>query len=144
MKKRLTKKQMIIFSVGQFGWSLLGGIISAWLVTYFLPTKDAVAEGATRYLIPGLAIGGFLTIIGLITALSRIFDAVTDPLIASLSDRSTNPRGRRIPFMQIAAIPFAVITVLCGFEYYMHYSTVCSSEQVGAFASCVRPRFALL
>ena len=112
MKKRLTKKQMIIFSVGQFGWSLLGGIISAWLVTYFLPTKDAVAEGATRYLIPGLAIGGFLTIIGLITALSRIFDAVTDPLIASLSDRSTNPRGRRIPFMQIAAIPFAVITVL--------------------------------
>lgn len=112
MKKRLTKKQMLIFSVGQFGWSLLGGIISAWLVTYFLPTKDAVAEGATRYLIPGLAIGGFLTIIGLITALSRIFDAVTDPLIASLSDRSTNPRGRRIPFMQIAAIPFAVITVL--------------------------------
>ena len=112
MKKRLTKKQMIIFSVGQFGWSLLGGIISAWLVTYFLPTKDAVAEGATRYLVPGLAIGGFLTIIGLITALSRIFDAVTDPLIASLSDRSTNPRGRRIPFMQIAAIPFAVITVL--------------------------------
>ncbi len=113
MKKRLSKKQMIIFSVGQFGWSLLGGIISAWLVTYFLPTKvDVVENGAVQYLIPGLAIGGFLTIIGLITALSRIFDAVTDPLIASLSDRSKNPRGRRIPFMQIAAIPFAVVTVL--------------------------------
>ncbi len=113
MKKRLSKKQMIIFSVGQFGWSLLGGIISAWLVTYFLPTKvDVVENGAVQYLVPGLAIGGFLTIIGLITALSRIFDAVTDPLIASLSDRSKNPRGRRIPFMQIAAIPFAVVTVL--------------------------------
>ena len=113
MKKRLSKKQMIIFSVGQFGWSLLGGIISAWLVTYFLPTKtDVVENGAVQYLIPGLAIGGFLTIIGLITALSRIFDAVTDPLIASLSDRSKNPKGRRIPFMQIAAIPFAVVTVL--------------------------------
>ena len=112
MKKRLSKKQMIIFSVGQFGWSLLGGIISAWLVTYFLPTERDVAQGAIKYLVPGLAIGGFLTIIGLITALSRIFDAVTDPLIASLSDRSKNPRGRRIPFMQIAAIPFAVVTVL--------------------------------
>ena len=113
MKKRLTKKQMIIFSVGQFGWSLLGGIISAWLVTYFLPTQlDVTENGAVQYLIPGLAIGGFLTVIGLITALSRIFDAVTDPLIASLSDRSKNPRGRRIPFMQIAAIPFAVVTVL--------------------------------
>ena len=112
MKKRLSKKQMMIFSVGQFGWSLLGGIISAWLVTYFLPIKADVDQGAVQYIIPGLAIGGFLTVIGLITALSRVFDAVTDPLIASLSDRSKNPRGRRIPFMQIAAIPFAVVTVL--------------------------------
>jgi len=53
-----------------------------------------------------------LTILGLITALSRVFDAVTDPLIASMSDRSKNPRGRRIPFMQYAAIPLAIVTVL--------------------------------
>ena len=112
MKKRLTKKQMIIFSLGQFGWSLLGGIISAWLVTFFMPTAADRAAGATQFITGGLVIGGFLTIIGLITALSRIFDAVTDPLIASLSDRSTNKRGRRIPFMQFAAIPFAVVTVL--------------------------------
>ncbi|MCR4911713.1 MAG: MFS transporter [Bacilli bacterium] len=112
MKQRLSKKQMIIFSVGQFGWSLLGGIISAWLVTFFLPTSGDVEAGAVQYIIPGLAIGGFLTVLGLITALSRIFDAVTDPLIASLSDRSTNKRGRRIPFMQVASIPFAVVTVL--------------------------------
>ena len=113
MKKRLTKKQMIVFSLGQFGWSLLGGIISAWLVTFFMPTEvDVTQLHATQYIVGGLAIGGFLTIIGLITAVSRIFDAVTDPLIASLSDRSRNKRGRRIPFMQLAAIPFAVITVL--------------------------------
>ena len=110
--KRLSKKQMIIFSLGQFGWSLLGGIISAWLVTYFLPTSGDAAAGATKYIVPGLVIGGFMTVLGLITALSRIFDAVTDPLIAFLSDRSKNPRGRRIPFMQVAAIPFAAITVL--------------------------------
>ena len=113
MKKRLTKKQMLIFAVGQFGWSLLGGIISAFLVTYFLPVQtDVQNNGAIQYIIPGLAIGGFLTVIGLITALSRVFDAVTDPLIASLSDRSKNPRGRRIPFMQIAALPFAAVTIL--------------------------------
>ena len=110
--KRLSKKQMIIFSLGQFGWSLLGGIISAWLVTYFLPTGGDAKAGATQYIVPGLVIGGFMTVLGLITALSRIFDAVTDPLIASMSDRSKNPRGRRIPFMQVAAIPFAAITVL--------------------------------
>ena len=110
--KRLSKKQMIIFAIGQLGWSLLSGIISAWLVTFYLPTKGDVDAGAIQYILPGLAIGGFMTVLGLITALSRVFDAVTDPLIASLSDRSKNPRGRRIPFMQIAAIPLSIVTVL--------------------------------
>ena len=110
--KRLSKKQMIIFAIGQLGWSLLSGIISAWLVTFYLPTKGDIDAGAVQYIIPGLAIGGFMTVLGLITALSRVFDAVTDPLIASLSDRSKNPRGRRIPFMQIAAIPLSIVTVL--------------------------------
>ena len=110
--KRLSKKQMCIFAVGQLGWSTLSGIISAWLVTFYLPTQSDIEGGAIQYLVPGLVIGGFLTVLGLITALSRVFDAVTDPLIASLSDRSKNKRGRRIPFMQYAAIPLAVVTVL--------------------------------
>ncbi len=104
---------MWIFAIGQLGWSTLSGIISAWLVTFYLPTQeDLSSNGAIQYITPGLIIGGFLTILGLITALSRVFDAVTDPLIASLSDRSKNKRGRRIPFMQYAAIPLAVVTVL--------------------------------
>ena len=103
---------MRIFAVGQLGWSTLSGIIGAWFVTFYLPTTDAINDGAVQYITPGLVIGGFLTILGLITALSRVFDAVTDPLIASASDRSKNKRGRRIPFMQYSAIPLAVVTVL--------------------------------
>ncbi|MBQ9414562.1 MAG: MFS transporter [Clostridia bacterium] len=110
--KRLTKKQMIIFAIGQLGWSTLSGVINAWLVTFYLPTQGDIDAGATQFITPGLVVFGFLTILGLITALSRIFDAVTDPLIASLSDRSTNKRGRRIPFMQWAAVPLSVVTVL--------------------------------
>ena len=110
--KRLSKRQMRIFAVGQLGWSTLSGIISAWFVTFYLPTQNDINGGAKQYIIPGLVIGGFLTVLGLITALSRVFDAVTDPLIASLSDRSKNKRGRRIPFMQYAAVPLSVVTVL--------------------------------
>lgn len=110
--KRLTKKQMIIFAIGQLGWSILSGVINAWLVTFYLPTSGDIESGATQFIKPGLIIFGVLTILGLITAVSRIFDAVTDPLIASLSDRSKNPRGRRIPFMQYAAIPLSLVTVL--------------------------------
>jgi GPH family glycoside/pentoside/hexuronide:cation symporter len=110
--KRLSKKQMIIFAIGQLGWSMLSGIISAWLVTFYLPTSGDITNGAVQYIVPGLVIGGFMTVLGLITALSRVFDAVTDPLIASLSDRSKNPKGRRIPFMKVAAIPLSIVTVL--------------------------------
>ena len=103
---------MIIFAIGQLGWSMLSGIISAWLVTFYLPTSGDITNGAVQYIVPGLVIGGFMTVLGLITALSRVFDAVTDPLIASLSDRSKNPKGRRIPFMKVAAIPLSIVTVL--------------------------------
>ncbi|MBR4495907.1 MAG: MFS transporter [Acholeplasmatales bacterium] len=127
MTRRLTKKEMWIFAIGQLGWSILGGIISAWLVSFYLPTKDVVKDGSGNvistffsgteldfYTIikPGLIIGGFLTILGLITALCRLWDAVSDPLIANLSDNSKNKKGRRIPFMRFAAIPFAVTTLL--------------------------------
>ena len=110
--KRLTKKQMIIFAIGQLGWSTLSGVITTWLVTFYLPTQADLNAGAVPYIIPGLVIGGFMTVLGLIAALGRVFDAVTDPLIASLSDRSKNPRGRRMPFMQVAALPLSVVTVL--------------------------------
>ena len=111
--RRLTKKEMRIFAVGQLGWSILSGIIGTWLVTFYLPTSEAVADSGALFYVPtGLIILGVLTILGLITFVCRIFDAVTDPWIANLSDRSRNPKGRRIPFMKRAAIPFAIVTVL--------------------------------
>lgn len=111
--RRLTKKEMRIFAIGQLGWSILSGIIGTWLVTFYLPTADAVEKSGALFYVPtGLIILGALTILGLITFVCRIFDAVTDPWIASLSDRSRNPKGRRIPFMKRAAIPFAIVTVL--------------------------------
>lgn len=106
MKKPITNKILWIFAVGQFGWSLLAGLISNWLVFYY--TGDGILAG---HITQGTVFLG-LTIIGLITAFGRVFDAVTDPLIAGMSDRSKNPNGRRIPFMRIAAIPFALVTSL--------------------------------
>ena len=115
---------MWIFAIGQLGWSILGGIINTWLVTFYLPTQSSVEKGAKFYVPTGLIIFGARTVLGLITFICRIFDAVTDPWIASLSDRSRNPKGRRIPFMQKAAVPFAVITVLVFFAPVETISTI--------------------
>ena len=110
--KKLTKGKMWCFAIGQFGWSLLSALITNWLVYFYQPNADSIAEGQTLFIPQGRVVFGIATIIGGIAALGRIFDAVTDPLIANLSDRSKNPRGRRIPFMQKIAIPFALVTAL--------------------------------
>lgn len=112
-KKPITNKVLWIFAVGQFGWSLLSGIVSTWLVHLY--TGVAANEGDTNGLfarfITQNPILASLTLFGLITAVGRIFDAVTDPLIASWSDRAKFKGGRRIPFMRAIAIPFALTTV---------------------------------
>lgn len=112
MKEKKTAANSIlwIFAIGQFGWSILSGIIANWLVFFFQPSKQELANGQLEFIPQGTFLG--LTSIGLITAIGRVFDAVTDPLIAGKSDRCTHRLGRRIPFMRFAAIPFGAVTVL--------------------------------
>ena len=110
--KKLTTGKVWCFAVGQFGWSVLAALISSWLVNYYQPDPVTQAAGQPIFIPQGLAILGVLTVLGAITAFGRIFDAVTDPLIASLSDRCKSKAGRRIPFMRAAAIPFALACIL--------------------------------
>ena len=110
--KKLSTGKVWCFAVGQFGWSVLAALISSWLVNYYQPDLITQAAGQPIFIPQGLAILGVLTVLGAITAFGRIFDAVTDPLIASLSDRCKSRAGRRIPFMRAAAIPFALSCIL--------------------------------
>ena len=112
-KKPITNKLLWIFAVGQFGWSLLSGIVSNWMVYYYTGTPDEqnpltgiFASGITQH-----PIVFKLTLFGLVLAVGRMFDAVTDPLIAGWSDRARYKGGRRIPFMRAIAIPFSLITI---------------------------------
>lgn len=109
--KQVTKKVMWIFAIGQLGWAILSGIVVNWLVYFYQPVEELVAAGHTVYISRGMVGFGF-TVIGLVTAFGRVFDAITDPIIASASDRCKSKRGRRIPFLRAAALPFAVLTVL--------------------------------
>lgn len=110
--KKLTTGKIWQFAAGQFGWALLSGIISNWLVYFYQPDEAAISQGQSVFIPQGLAILGIITVIGGITALGRVFDAFTDPMIASLSDRCTSKNGRRIPFLKWASLPLALATVL--------------------------------
>ena len=110
--KKLSTGKVWCFAVGQFGWSVLAALISSWLVNYYQPDPATQAAGQPIFVPQGRVIFGVLTVLGAITAAGRIFDAVTDPFIASRSDRCKSKDGRRIPFMRAAAIPFAASCVL--------------------------------
>ncbi len=62
------------------------------------------------YPIFNMTLGVSPTLVGLVLALSRIWDAFTDPFMGSISDNSRLKRGRRIPFILIGSI-------LCGITF---------------------------
>ena len=110
--KSLTKGKMWCYAIGQLGWSIISGLIASWLVYFYQPDATAKSEGMISLIPEGRVIFGVLTIIGLITAGGRIFDAITDPLIGNWSDKCKSRLGRRIPFMRYSAIPLGLVFVL--------------------------------
>ena len=110
--KALTKKTMWCYAIGQLGWSIISGLIGTWLVYFYQPNQEAIDDGMISLIPQGRVVLGILTFIGLITAIGRIFDAVTDPLVGNWSDNCKHKLGRRIPFMRWSAIPLGLIFTL--------------------------------
>lgn len=110
--KNLTKGKMWCYAIGQLGWSIISGLIGSWLVYFYQPNQEAINEGMISLIPQGRVVLGILTLIGLVTALGRVFDAVTDPLVGNWSDNCKHKLGRRIPFMRWAAIPLGLVFIL--------------------------------
>lgn len=107
--KEVTKKTIIIFCLPQFAVGLFTAMLNNYLIYFYQPTA---ASGLPTLITQGYVFAGILTVIGLIKAVGHIIDAVSDPLVASISDKCTNKNGRRIPFMKWSAIPFALSALL--------------------------------
>lgn len=61
--KKLTTGKIWQFAAGQFGWAMLSGIISNWLVYFYQPDKTAISQGQTVFIPQGLVVFGIFTII---------------------------------------------------------------------------------
>ena len=110
-KKLADGRVMRNFAIGQLGWSMLSGVITNWLLYFYMPSEETIAAGMPLFITQGIVFAG-MTIIGLITAFCRLLDGFIDPFIASKSDSLSHPLGRRIPFMRWFAIPFGIMTVV--------------------------------
>lgn len=100
--------KQIAYASGMIGWSIMTNLIIVMLPYFYLPPSNA---GLTP-LLPQMLLFGLMNILPVIAASGRLVDALFDPFIASLSDKSEHPAGRRIPFMKWAIIPSVLFCCL--------------------------------
>ncbi|MCG6911104.1 MAG: MFS transporter [Deltaproteobacteria bacterium] len=98
----LTFRETILYNLAGFSLNVYDTVIATWIMFFYMPPEGS---HHIRY-IP-------MALLGLILAGGRILDAVTDPLVGYLSDRTVSRWGRRKPFIFISApllfIAFAMI-----------------------------------
>ncbi len=106
--KRLTRTTKIAYGVGDLGAAVSSVVLGFFLTAFLL---DVVG------LRPGL--------VGVIFLISQIWDAVIDPPIGVLSDRTRTRWGRKRPWLLFGAVPF-------GLAYLLHW-VVPPLDQTGLF-----------
>ncbi len=106
-----TLSRQLLYSIGALSFNLSERIILLYLPIFYLPSKEL---GAPQ-LFSGGTFWGFLTVIGLIMVVGRVFDALADPVVAYLSDRSLSRIGRRKIFKLFGALPMALFAALIFF-----------------------------
>lgn len=107
--KKVTQSTIIIYCLPMFAVGLFTTMLNNYLIYFYQPTEKS---GLPTLITQGYVFAGILTVIGLIKAVGHVIDAISDPLVAGLSDKSTLKNGRRIPFMRVFAVPFAVSALL--------------------------------
>ena len=94
-KKYLTMKERICFTLGAFGRSGIYTLMSMFTLVFF-------QNGA------GLTLGQGTTII----LIGRIFDAINDPMMGMIVDRTKSRWGKMRPYLLFSPVPIAITTIL--------------------------------
>lgn len=98
MKHRLTKLQILAYSLGNFPSTAALVALGTWLMHLYAPSADEA--GAIIYVRP--------EVYGLVLFLVMIPAGIADPLVGYLSDRTHSKMGRRIPFI-VWGLPLLVL-----------------------------------
>lgn len=128
MTRTLPKRKMYRYCLADIAKGLFTGMISNYLLYFYQPTT----KSGLPSLLPGNKLLGYITIMALITAIGKVVDAVTDPIVASFSDKCTHKAGRRMPFLRYSAIPYA-LSVLLIFYAPFKEGSVANAIWVGVF-----------
>lgn len=94
-KKYVQKNEMTAFCVAGLGQGMIYALMSSYISDYYLN----VLQLAPMFVL-------------LLMLLARVWDAINDPLMGMIVDRSNLKSGKMIPFIRFALIPIAIVTIL--------------------------------
>ncbi len=94
-KKYLTLKERVCFTVGAFGRSGIYTLMSMFTLVFF-------QNGAGLTLSQGTSI----------ILIGRVFDAINDPLMGMIVDRTKTKWGKMRPYLLFSPVPIAICTIL--------------------------------
>ena len=103
----LQPKEAIAYGIAGFGQNFICTIIGSYL-TIFL--TDALLFGADGVTIGSVA--GSMAVAYLMLG-TRIFDALNDPIMGSVVDRTRTKWGKCRPYLKWMAIPIGIMTLAC-------------------------------
>lgn len=106
-EKGVQPKEAIAYSITGIGQNFICSIIGSYL-TVFL--TDALLFGASDVRI-GVASGSMA--VAYLMLGTRIFDALNDPIMGSIVDRTRTKWGKCRPYLKWMAVPIGVATIIC-------------------------------
>lgn len=106
--KKVPLIRKIAFAAGQTGWSLAVFGFTELIYQFYLP-PDNGKPMFKAFVYQGAVLKVF-TIVGILSAVGYFISAFMEPIVGSLSDRSTFKFGKRKTFMAASVIPFAVLS----------------------------------
>lgn len=103
---------LILYGLGQLGWSLTTYSVANTLNYFYMPPEIG-KQAMFPMFIPTEVLFLGMTYLGLIAFGGRFFDALIDPLVAQFSDKMPSGKwGKRRKFMALGALPLALCSVL--------------------------------
>lgn len=111
--KGVQPREAIAYSVAGFGQNLICNVIGSFLTVFM---TDALLFGAVEKGTVFKSMSGAMAV-AFLMLFTRIYDALNDPIMGSIVDRTRTKWGKCRPYLKWMAIPIAVTTVLCFFPF---------------------------
>ena len=129
---RVPTSQKLVYGAGAFVNNLLAGTIGSMMIVL------------------NLGLGMNPALVGLLAALPRFFDALTDPLMGYISDNTRSRWGRRRPYIFVGAILVGIIFIILwqlpdgkSESFYFNYFLIGSLAFYAAYTIFATPWVAL-